>query len=64
MRYLRVQHPSIMGYLEPVSAPLYALLLLGQVPSRWTVAGGVLIVAAGVLVVLYGREEPAPELLG
>ncbi len=64
MRYLRVQHASIMGYLEPVSAPLYALLFLSQVPSRWTVAGGVLIVAAGVLVVLYGREEPAPELLG
>jgi drug/metabolite transporter (DMT)-like permease len=64
MRYIRVQHASIMGYLEPVSAPLYALVFLSQVPSWWTVAGGALIVAAGILVVMYGREEPAPELLG
>jgi drug/metabolite transporter (DMT)-like permease len=64
LRYIRVQHASIVAYLEPVSAPLYALVLLGQVPSRWTVAGGALIVAAGVLVVLYGREQLDPELVG
>jgi drug/metabolite transporter (DMT)-like permease len=64
LRYIRVQHASIVAYLEPVSAPLYALVFLSQVPSAWTVAGGALIVAAGILVVLYGREEAAPELLG
>lgn len=64
MRYIRVQHASIMGYLEPVSAPLYALLFLSQVPSWWTVAGGVLIASAGVLVVVYGREQLEPELVG
>jgi drug/metabolite transporter (DMT)-like permease len=62
MRYIRVQHASIMGYLEPVSAPIYALIFLSQVPSGWTVAGGGLIVAAGLLVVLYGREDAATEL--
>lgn len=61
MRYIRVQHASIMGYLEPVSAPIYALIFLSQVPSGWTVAGGGLIVAAGLLVVLYGREDAATE---
>jgi len=64
LRYIRVQHASIVGYLEPVSAPLYALVFLSQMPSGWTVAGGALIVAAGILVVLYGREQPEPELLG
>jgi len=64
LRYIRVQHASIIGYLEPVSAPLYALILLGQVPSSWTVAGGALIVTAGILVVLYGHEDLEPELLG
>ena len=64
LRYIRVQHASIVAYLEPVSAPLYALVFLSQVPSGWTVAGGALIVAAGILVVLYGREEAEPELLG
>ena len=58
LRYLRVQHASIMAYIEPVSAPLYALVFLGQRPSVWTIAGGALIVAAGLLVVLYARGEP------
>ena len=30
MGLIKVQHSSILGYLEPVSAPLCALLLLGQ----------------------------------
>jgi drug/metabolite transporter (DMT)-like permease len=64
LRYIRVQHASIVAYLEPVSAPLYALIFLSQVPSGWTMAGGALIVGAGILVVLYGREEAEPELLG
>ncbi|NLE22306.1 MAG: EamA family transporter [Actinobacteria bacterium] len=64
LHYIRVQHAGIIAYVEPVSAPLYALVLLGQVPSGWTIAGGALIVAAGILVVLYARGEPELELLG
>jgi len=57
MGRIRVQHSSILGYLEPVSAPLYALLILGQGISAWTVGGGALIVVAGLLVVLLGKHE-------
>ena len=57
LHYIKVQHASIMGYIEPVSAPLYAFVLLGQRPSGWTLAGGALIVAAGVLVVALGKAE-------
>ena len=64
LHYVRVQHASIIAYLEPVSAPLYALVFLGQVPSAWTVAGGALIVTAGLVVVLCGRQVAQPELLG
>lgn len=61
---IKVQHSAILGYLEPVSAPLYALLLLGQGISVWTVGGGALIVVAGLLVVLFGeREAPPPASL-
>jgi drug/metabolite transporter (DMT)-like permease len=56
---IRVQHSSILGYLEPVSAPLYALLLLGERPSAWTLGGGALILVAGALVVAFGRAEEA-----
>ena len=57
MGRIKMQHSAILGYLEPVSAPLYALLLLGQGISVWTVIGGALIVAAGLLVVLLGEHE-------
>ncbi len=62
MHYVRVQQASIMGYIEPVSAPFYALVFLGQRPSAWTIAGGALIIAAGVLVVVRGgaAQEIAP----
>jgi drug/metabolite transporter (DMT)-like permease len=64
LHYVRVQHASIVAYLEPVSAPIYALVFLSQIPSLWTVAGGALIVIGGILVVLYGREAIEPELVG
>jgi drug/metabolite transporter (DMT)-like permease len=57
LRRIRVEHASILGYLEPVSAPFYALLLLGEATAATTVVGGVLIVAAGVLVVAFGSPE-------
>ena len=64
MQYIKVQHSAIMGYIEPVSAPIYALLILGQVPSLWTIAGGALIIGAGLIVVRYGAAEIEPELPG
>ena len=54
---VRVQHSSILGYLEPLSAPFYALLLLGEWPGLWTILGGALIIVAGVIVVLFGEHE-------
>jgi drug/metabolite transporter (DMT)-like permease len=64
MRYIKVQHSAILGYVEPVSAPVYALIFLSQVPSVWTVAGGALIIGAGVIVVRYGAADAEPELPG
>ncbi len=61
MHYVKVQHAAIMGYIEPVSAPLYALVILSQVPSWWTVAGGVLIIGAGVIVVRWGAADVDAE---
>ena len=60
LRRVRVEHASILGYLEPVSAPLYALLLLGESTATTTLVGGALIVAAGVLVVAFGSPEREP----
>jgi len=58
---IRVQHSSILGLITPVAAPIYALVLLGQGISAWTIAGGALILFAAALVVLCGSGEPEPE---
>lgn len=59
MRYIPVQHTSIVGLLEPASAPLFAFLFLSERPSPWTLLGGALILAGSALVVLFGAAEQA-----
>ena len=63
LRHIKVQHAPIMGYLEPVSAPVYAFIFLGERPGLWTLAGGALIIVSGLLVVAFGGETQA-ELQG
>jgi drug/metabolite transporter (DMT)-like permease len=57
LRYVRVEHAGILGYLEPVTSPLWAFLLIGEAPPYATYAGGALIVAAGILVIAFGKGE-------
>lgn len=59
MRRVRVEQVAILGYIEPVAGPLYAVFLVGQMPTVWTVLGGALILGAGLLVVIFGRGEDA-----
>jgi drug/metabolite transporter (DMT)-like permease len=60
---IRVQHSSIMGFLTPVVAPLIAWALLGEHITLAVAVGGALIIAAGVLVVLFGEAEGELEPL-
>jgi drug/metabolite transporter (DMT)-like permease len=59
---VRMQHSAVLGFLTPVAAPFFALVLLGQTVSGWTIAGGAFILAAGLLVAVRGQvgleEEP------
>jgi drug/metabolite transporter (DMT)-like permease len=61
-RRVRVEQVTILGYVEPVAGPLYAVFLVGQLPSVWTVIGGALILGAGLLVVVFGRGEGAASV--
>jgi len=61
VRWVRMQHSAVLGFLAPVAAPIYALILLGQTITAWTVAGGVLILTAGILVVLRGQPDLESE---
>jgi drug/metabolite transporter (DMT)-like permease len=60
IRYVRVEHAGILGYIEPVTSPLWAFLLIGEKPPWTTFAGGALIIAAGVLVIVFGKGEAEP----
>jgi drug/metabolite transporter (DMT)-like permease len=62
VRRIRIQHASLLGYLQPLSAPFVALLLIGQTISLWTVGGGALILTAGLLIVVFGEGELAAAL--
>jgi drug/metabolite transporter (DMT)-like permease len=59
-----VQHSAVLGFLTPVAAPVFALVLLGQRIPAATIGGGALILAAGLLVMLpkRGRVELEPPL--
>lgn len=56
LRKVTTQAISTLGYLEPVSAALLAWAILGQEVGWAVLVGGVLIIGAGLLVILY---EPA-----
>ena len=60
---IRVQHSSILGFLTPVVAPLFAWVLLGEDITLAVAVGGALIIVAGVLVVLFGEAEGELEPL-
>jgi drug/metabolite transporter (DMT)-like permease len=54
------QQVSILVYLEPVTAVLWAWAVLGESPTLATLGGGVLIVAAGLVIVVPGMRSIAP----
>ena len=53
---------GILGYLEPVGVVVFSWLLLADVPSITTVAGGALIVLAGALVLRAAPASVVPEV--
>ncbi len=57
LRFVPVEHAGILGYLEPVTAPVWALLLVAERPPLTTWLGGALIIAAGALAIALGRAE-------
>jgi drug/metabolite transporter (DMT)-like permease len=54
---LPATHVGILGHLEPVGVVACAWVWLGQRPAVETVAGGILVVAAGVLIVIGASDR-------
>jgi len=56
------QQVSILVYLEPVTAVLWAWAILSEQPTLATLAGGALIIAAGLMIVVPElRSIPSPS---
>ncbi len=51
-RRVKAQHIGIISYIEPLSAMIFGLLFLGEQPGWQDLAGGLLIIAAGLTVFL------------
>jgi RarD protein len=61
LRRVKVQHVGVLGYLDPVSAILFAFLFLGEVPGLTTWIGGTLILVSSYLIL---RVKEAGRSLG
>ncbi len=59
LRSVKAAEAGILGYLEPLSGTVYALVFLGEALTAGVIAGGLLIIAAGLIVIGYRPAEPA-----
>lgn len=50
LKNLNIQIVSILSYLDPVFAIVFALILLKQVPSLYTLIGAVLLIGSGIII--------------
>lgn len=61
MQTVTANKTAVLGYLEPVTAILFSMLFLKEIPGLKSLAGGGLILFSGYLT-LRGREKVIPEL--
>jgi drug/metabolite transporter (DMT)-like permease len=68
LRRVRTDHAAILTYAEPVSAVLFAALFLAEPLTVWTLVGGAMVVAGGLVVARMSptaKTESAPlEMAG
>lgn len=51
IKRITAQEASVLGYIEPLSATVYAIFLLSEIPTLFVLAGGLLIIVSGFVVV-------------
>ncbi|MCL6471543.1 MAG: DMT family transporter [Firmicutes bacterium] len=63
LRTVKAQQAGIFTYLDPVSAVFFAAVILGELPSLTTIAGGLLIIVSGLILVLVTRRRIEAEIV-
>ena len=61
-RGVRSLDASLVGYVEPLSNPLWVYLFLGERPSRWAILGGAIIIAAVITHTITLARKPSAEV--
>ena len=61
MKNLNVQIVSIMSYLDPVFAIIFALAFLKQVPNTFTLTGGSFLIGSGLLTTIIALRDKMPH---
>jgi drug/metabolite transporter, DME family len=64
LAYVTATQASLTGMLEPVANPIWVLLFLGETPSPYAIAGGIVVLAAIAWHTMSGTpatEMPAPD---
>ena len=60
LKYVTATQASLTGMLEPIANPIWVLLILGERPSGFAIAGAIVVLAAIAWHTMAG--EPATEL--
>jgi RarD protein len=61
VKKVKAQHVGIIAYLEPLSAVVFGAIFLGENPGWQDLVGGLLIIAAGAMVLRRGLAEAGVE---
>lgn len=61
VKKVKAQHVGIIAYLEPLSAVVFGAVFLGEHPGWQDLVGGLLIIAAGAMVLRRGLVEAGVE---
>jgi DME family drug/metabolite transporter len=66
VRHASALEASLLGYLEPVLNPIWVALFIGELPGRWALIGGAVILAAALSITLMpylqGRAKPTADI--
>lgn len=60
LKYVTATEASLMGMMEPLANPIWVLLFLGEVPSKFAIAGAAIVLAAIGWHTVTG--EPAADM--
>jgi drug/metabolite transporter (DMT)-like permease len=57
IKYVTANRAAVLGYLEPVSAIIFSMFFLGEMPGKGSIMGGILILFSGYLTLMEERPD-------